>query len=240
MRERNFEKQTSDVSMDCILCRNSNCEMFRVKNKPECDYFHCRCCDLIFMNPDLRLTPEQEKARYDFHKYDEDPEYAKFFEPLIQQLNIYLPELKKENTAIEVLDYGSGPAMTLGKILAQQGFKVSNYDHYYFTDQQVLKKEYDIITSTEVWEHLYNPHEVILKLIKLLKPGGLLGVMTSAHFGVNEFHQWYYRRDMTHVTFYSEKTMQWIANFFTNENQLNFQMDLKVSQSPLWLFKRVK
>jgi 2-polyprenyl-3-methyl-5-hydroxy-6-metoxy-1,4-benzoquinol methylase len=128
------------------------------------------------------------------------------------------------------LDYGCGPTAFFSTVLAEHSFKVANYDLFYFPDQQPLQSEYDVITSTEVWEHFHHPHEEITQLTKLLKTFGLLAVMTASHPGVELFHDWQYRRDLTHVIFFSEKTMGWISE--------HFHLEIIKAQTPYWIFQK--
>jgi hypothetical protein len=51
--------------------------------------------------------------------------------------------------------------------------------------------------------------------------GGWLGIMTSFLTTDDAFESWYYRRDPTHVTFYSEKTFEVIAE------QRNWDYEIK-------------
>ena len=45
----------------------------------------------------------------------------------------------------------------------------------------------------------------------LLRPGGLLGIMTTFQTDDARFAGWHYRRDPTHVVFYRESTLAFIA-----------------------------
>ncbi|HWU42930.1 MAG TPA: class I SAM-dependent methyltransferase [Bdellovibrio sp.] len=216
--------------MECVLCKTPHSAAFKVIQKPERNYFHCPICDLIFMSPDEHLSAAQEKARYDHHQNEDMKGYRAFLEPLVKDLEQYAQSSRRPPSEIQVLDFGCGPTAFLGNWLTEKSFRVTNYDLYYQPDQEALKKNYHVITSTEVWEHLQKPLEEISKLVNLLKPGGLLAVMTSSHKGEAAFHDWYYRRDLTHVTFFSEKTMKWIAN--------HFHLQLTKSRSPFWIFKK--
>ena len=50
-------------------------------------------------------------------------------------------------------------------------------------------------------------------MFSLLKPGGLLAVMTQLVDGV-DFRGWHYKDDATHAGFYSGATLEWIARRF--------------------------
>lgn len=182
------------------------------------------------MDPLERLLPDQEKIRYDIHNNDDTEGYRRFLGPIVQEVQNYSVMLGKPAAEIDILDYGCGPTAFLSKLLKEVSFQASNYDVYYFTDQNPLQKSYHVITSTEVWEHFYHPLEEITQLIQLLKSHGLLAIMTSAHSGLESFPTWHYRRDPTHVVFFSEKTMRWIAD--------KFSLELTKAQSPYWIFQK--
>ena len=96
--------------------------------------------------------------------------------------------------------------------MKKDGFEVFLYDPFFYPDKDVLTKQYDFITCTETVEHFHNPWKEFNTLNTILKPNGWLGVMTSFLTTDVMFENWYYRRDPTHVTFYSEKTFQVIAS----------------------------
>jgi 2-polyprenyl-3-methyl-5-hydroxy-6-metoxy-1,4-benzoquinol methylase len=85
------------------------------------------------------------------------------------------------------------------------------YDPYFYPDKTVFKNKYEFITCTEAAEHFYNPLAEFNRMNELLKKNGVLAVMTSLFDNSINFDNWYYRRDPTHVIFYSEKTFHVIA-----------------------------
>ena len=58
-------------------------------------------------------------------------------------------------------------------------------------------------------EHLHDPMSELARLWALLKPDGVLGLMTA--FRVEDFAGWYYKRDLTHIRFFTPDTFAWIA-----------------------------
>ena len=189
-------------------------------------------CDLIFLNPQERLTPEQEKARYDLHSVGGagNEGHQAFLAPLVDEVMELLEKSRWKRNEVAVLDYGSGPAGFLSLLFQHKDIQTTNYDAFYAPDQSVLKRPYNVVTSTEVWEHFYFPYSEINQQIHLIKPNGYLAVMTSSHKGEAAFHDWYYRRDPTHVSFFSEKTMQWIAQ--------RWGLQLVKAKSPYWIFRK--
>ena len=69
---------------------------------------------------------------------------------------------------------------------------------------------FDFIVLSEVAEHLFSPGVEFERLCGRLTPGGHLGVMTLLFDETIDFESWYYRRDPTHVTFYSRHTFRWL------------------------------
>lgn len=216
--------------MNCLICESPQTSSFKVLRKPERNYHQCSECDLIFMTPAERMTSVDEKSRYDLHQNEGQEGHRAFLEPLIKEVETFTESTQRHPRDISILDFGCGPSAFLGNTLISKGYQVSNYDFYYYPDNDALRRSYHVITSTEVWEHLYNPRQEIEKQLRLLKSGGILAVMTSAHKGGAHFSDWYYRRDLTHVTFFSEKTMEWIAQ--------KFNLRVLKAKSPYWIFQK--
>ena len=83
------------------------------------------------------------------------------------------------------------------------------YDIHYHPDDLYQAYKYDVIVSTEVIEHNKDPYNFLKHLVALLKPGGIIVIMTLFHQNDDElFKNWWYRRDETHITFFTEKTLQ--------------------------------
>lgn len=112
------------------------------------------------------------------------------------------------------LDFGCGPGPALARMLEEHGYRMSVYDPFYFTDTSVLSQPYDFITCTEVIEHVYDAESIWRQLFAMLKPAGWLGVMTKRVRNPAAFAQWHYKNDPTHVRFYSESTLAWLAKHY--------------------------
>lgn len=153
------------------------------------------------------LAPEQEREIYDLHDNDpDDSGYRRFLSKLTTPLLDRLPE------GARGLEFGCGPGPALARMMEEAGMRVSLYDPFYYPESAALDQRYDFVTCTEVVEHLHRPHEVFRELDCLLKPGGWLGVMTCFQTDDSKFANWHYRRDPTHVVFYRETTMAWLAD----------------------------
>ena len=72
-------------------------------------------------------------------------------------------------------------------------------------------EQFDVIINMEVIEHVADAKTLLTCLDSLLKPGGILAVMTKRVLGVDAFSRWHYKNDPTHICFYSEESFQWLA-----------------------------
>ena len=109
------------------------------------------------------------------------------------------------------LDYGCGPAAALAEMLRQAGHTMQVYDPFFASCRSVLAQTYDFVTCTETAEHFHRPGVEFARLCGLLKPGGLLAVMTIFQTDDARFENWRYRHDPTHVVFYREHTFAVLA-----------------------------
>ncbi len=195
-------------NLSCVLCGSDRTEWVHkddTRMQYMRDYYLCSECGLIFVPPGQRLDADEEKSRYDMHENNpEDPRYRKF---LSRMFNPISKKLKSDSYG---LDFGSGPGPTLNLMLEEEGHTVRIYDPFYADDQSVFDGRYDFITTTETAEHLYNPLMELDRLWSCLKPGGYLGVMTRRWTAVEEFKNWHYKNDDTHVIFFHEDTFRWL------------------------------
>lgn len=169
-------------------------------------YFLCSDCDLVWLCAEQRPTSEAELAHYGLHQNDpSDPHYRRFLDRLAAPLAKWL------SPGACGLDYGSGPGPTLSVMLAERGFPTTIYDPFFAPDGSVLETTYDFITCSETAEHFFAPGEEFVRLDGLLRPGGLLGIMTGIREPGRDFATWHYVRDPTHVCFYSVETLHWLA-----------------------------
>jgi hypothetical protein len=172
-------------------------------------YRNCSVCQLIFVPEQYHVTNQVEKEIYDLHQNSpEDEGYRGFLNKLL------IPLSQKLTPQAHGLDFGCGSGPTIKPMLEAQGFKVDNYDIYYYKQEKLLLKKYDFITTTEAIEHFNQPRKELELLDSLLRSGGYLGIMTKRPTNLEAFSRWHYKNDQTHICFFSEKTFYWIANLF--------------------------
>ncbi|OGC21381.1 hypothetical protein A2291_07725 [candidate division WOR-1 bacterium RIFOXYB2_FULL_42_35] len=155
------------------------------------------------------ISPAQEKNKYAFHNNNfESQGYVQMFHDFIAKA--IRPHKLEIKTA---LDFGSGPGPVLAELLRQEGFETDIYDKHFAPEKIYLNKKYDLITATEVFEHLADPMETLKLLKTLLNNHGIIAIMTLFHPNNDEeFKKWWYRRDSTHICFYTSKTLQTMAD----------------------------
>ncbi|MBO8167902.1 MAG: class I SAM-dependent methyltransferase [Thermoanaerobacteraceae bacterium] len=192
--------------MECILCRYPA----KVIKGTQKTYYHCSNCDLIFLDERFLVDSETEKSRYLEHDNTlENAGYVNMFNKFIA--NAVIPYTSGHR---HVLDFGSGPGPVLKVLLERQGFTVEIYDPYFAPRKFSGADKFDIITCTEVIEHIYTPRETWEFFCVHLKPGGLLAMMTLFHRYPEQFQNWWYKEDITHVAFYSKRTFSWITEHY--------------------------
>ncbi|MCW3172089.1 class I SAM-dependent methyltransferase [Shewanella subflava] len=196
-----------DAPSHCPLCHHDQLVLFHQDKKRA--YFQCQQCQLVTVPAVFYLDEVAEKAFYDLHDNTvADEGYQRFLSrTLTPVLHAIQPDAKG-------LDYGCGEGAVLSKMAAKQGVSVNNYDLFYFPEQGQLQQQYDFITMTEVLEHIADAQQVFKQLQGLLKPAGLLAIMTKRVRDHASFIDWHYKHDPTHINFYSEATFEWIAQAY--------------------------
>ena len=167
-----------------------------------------------------------EKAEYDKHQNSpEDHGYRKFLSRL------FTPLQTRINSNSHGLDFGSGPGPTLSVMFEEAGHQMNLFDPFYSPETRPLTIQYDFITASEVVEHLHDPAKDLVLLWSLLKPDGWLGIMTKLALDQTAFSGWHYKNDLTHVCFYSQKTMEWLAE--------KWQAELLLVGNDVILFQKI-
>jgi len=189
----------------CPLCHTPDPHFFY--HGPQRDYLQCQRCGLIYVPKEELLPPKAEKARYDLHENDPtDQGYRHFLSQLCRPLIDTIGPPPQHG-----LDFGCGPGPVLALMLKNRGYTISCYDPYYEPNPEALEQTYDFVTCTEVMEHLYTPAREWKLLLKLLKPGGWLGLMTQLNNDPEKFPDLHYIKDATHVSFFSRRTFNFLA-----------------------------
>lgn len=160
----------------------------------------------IFLDPEQRPSADTELAEYRLHRNDpDDPTYRAWLKPLADAL------LARLSPGDEGLDFGCGPGPALAAMLREAGHPVRLFDPLFAPDAAALRQRYRFVACSETAEHFHRPAEEFALFDRLLAPGGWLALMTGFPESDEAFASWHYRRDPTHVVFYREQTLRWLA-----------------------------
>lgn len=199
-------KNSSQATL-CPLCESEAAAFTQDRTR---SYLRCPICDLTFVPPDLHLSMQEEKSRYDLHQNNPaDSGYRTFLGRLFHPMEHRLAP------GARGLDFGCGPGPTLSLMFEEAGYTCAVYDPFYANNPAVLETQYDFLTCSETMEHMVHPREEFERFLTLVKPGGWIGIMTQLH---NEapvpFERWHYKDDDTHICFFSRQTFQWLEKTY--------------------------
>ncbi|UPT76736.1 class I SAM-dependent methyltransferase [Sulfurovum sp. XGS-02] len=189
--------------MNCHICDKPTAPFHH--EKTDITYYYCEACQYIFKSPECYQDLGTQEERYNLHENDEnDAGYQAYFQRF---LDFILPLVtNKPKTA---LDFGCGRSSLLASMLTKEGIACDYYDPIYHPDRLKEKKKYDLIVSTEVFEHLHQPREVFESLLERLEEGGYLALQTQFHPNdIEAFKTWYYHQDPTHIVFFTAQTFR--------------------------------
>lgn len=192
--------------MKCAICD----EVTRQLYDPQFDltYQCCDHCGFIGQDRGQLILFEEEREEYDRHENDINNEgYVNFFKRFLDAALIPYARLG------DGLDFGSGPEPVLSQVMARDyGTRPDIYDLHYSPEKVYQGKVYDYIVTTEVIEHVKDPKSVLRMFHQLLKPDGVVAIMTLFHEDDDDlFLKWWYRRDVTHISFFLPRTFDRMA-----------------------------
>jgi len=204
--------------MNCLIC---NSVTQKLEHK-EITYYICDKCKFIFKSPNIYPNFQIQKKRYDLHNNSEDDiNYQIYFSKF---LYFILPVIGRNIK--KALDFGCGKTSLLAKLLNEVDIKCDYYDPIYHPNNLSIDKKYDLIVSTEVFEHLHNPKEIFASLVEKIKIGGYLAIQTSFYpKDIEKFKKWYYHQDHTHIVFFTPHTFKILGDMYgceiVNDNNIN-------------------
>lgn len=199
-------------------------------------FYCCSLCGFVWADPVFYLSSEEEEKRYGLHENSrENAGYVHFLSEIVDQglqywysnhrSQVYHQEgaLGDTKTAPLVLDWGAGPNPLASELLRERGCTVYSYDPLFGPPLPPEEQRFDIIFCIEVAEHFKDPLKDFSAMARYLKCGGLLIIHTNkiphevfagqAPLGgtcsLREFFiPWWYKEDPTHVSFYSDQSLE--------------------------------
>ncbi len=213
--------------MNCPICENVGNRKIKIKNqdakaKELASAFQCRNCSSIFVE-------DYQKDRtylYDetYSPWSEDKDYvisSKIY-TFKKQLSILLPHINPANK--KLLDSGCAKgylmmaAQELGfdaygfdisKSAIKEGKKIFGKKLFCGTLEKAKykKEEFDVITMTDILEHLSEPDKFMKNINRILKKDGLILIITpnSDSFTRKVLGKNWYQYKNEHIIYYSKK-----------------------------------
>lgn len=194
---------------DFLICRICKEKVYKIYDKQfDLNYYKCSNCEFIFVEDKGLPNQDIDLKVYNLHNNSfENEGYVNMFRDFIKK-GIDPLNLKEA----EVLEFGCGKGPVLARLLEEKKYLVDKYDKYFYKKRVFENKKYDLITSTEVIEHIKEPLEIFEFFKKHLKKDGYLVITTLFHDNDDEkFKDWWYRRDQTHISFFTVKTLKTIC-----------------------------
>lgn len=191
------------MNSNCLICSS---DTYTKMDRQGRTYHFCTNCQFITLDQSLVLPFDQERERYELHNNSSDNEgYKLWLKSFIDRaVRPYI------NHKSRILDFGSGPNPLLQKILNDDGYKIDIYDKHFYTHP--FSGLYDMIISTEVIEHIYDPLKQVGQLKSHLNLKGFLALKTSLRpLSDDAFLTWWYKEDRTHISFLSLKAIDIIS-----------------------------
>jgi len=205
--------------MKCPICESESGVLFCSDNKR--DYFRCNVCRLIYVSQKDFISPAEEKERYNFHNNTLDnKDYVTYLRSVVDELR------RIPVTNPVVLDFGSGEHSVLTCILQEQGIACTAYDPLHALSPSLPERNFDIVILCEVIEHLRDIQREAALINKVLKPEGYILIRTELYSEQDDFVNWWYTKDCTHINFYSLPAIQNLSKllgkkiFYTNEKNV--------------------
>lgn len=201
----------------CVFCESIEIESRVIGTRL---YHQCVTCHGIFLDLKDRLSPSDEKKRYEMHTNSlQDSGYRAYLEKFIDDIMHFLSIKGESIVKIEnIIDYGSGPNPCLVQLLREKGYRAQGWDPFFSPEKAGLDSGHDMVTCLEVAEHFGIPRNDFIKIAQYIDLDGFLGLGThllpefsSAEQLWDFFNTWWYRQDSTHISFYSETSLQIVA-----------------------------
>lgn len=190
--------------MICKLCGSLDAADFCTGRTRK--FIKCKSCGLIFVPAQDYLSIDDERARYDLH--DNTSQNAGYVEYLAKCAAIVKQVVKPGS---RVLDFGAGKNAVLTQMLAEEGYRCDAYDPLYSADTLTGNNKYDCIVICEVIEHLRDIN-ADMELVKMsCAENAVIIIRTQLYVSDEKFTKWWYMQDLTHINFFSKRTIETLA-----------------------------
>lgn len=227
------------MPIKCSVCGSAIKEIFQVpktkltgrpmpSEKADCSYYECLKCQFCFTDYMPKADPKEIYDQVYWSKQDSE-HYGRLLESfrLITLATKIYPELNLWKA--KILDFGCGMGALVKE--CRDKFSMNLYGHdiiksplpdeYFIPDLNSCRTKFDLVISCEVLEHLPKPMETFNLMKSLLEPNGTIAFQTAVYEPtICNKNWWYIGPANGHVSFYSIKTFDYIANILKVQEKL--------------------
>jgi len=222
--------------MICKICNGEGNKIFvsKILKKYDVQYFSCPKCGFVFVENPYWL---EEAYMYPINLADTGILARNIFlSNLVINIIYYLFNYKGK-----FLDFAGGYGV-FTRLMRDWGFNFKWQDKF---SQNLLARgfeyskkgdsDFELVTAFEVFEHLVNPINELEEIFKISK-NVLFSTVLIPDKIINPSDWWYYGFNHgQHVSFYSKKTLEYIANkyelnYYTNGESFHIFTNRKISQ----------
>ena len=219
-------------AVSCFACGSNDAK--EVFKKDVFSYVQCPECDTFFVNPRptlddlIRFYTDSPSTSYwvnEFFQPFAEARREKMFKP--RALEIYSKFLNKNISSVGDIGAGFGiflselkkvwgdvslsaiePSREMAAICREQGFSVveAPIEHVSASEHQ-----FDLLTSFELLEHLYDPFDFVKGIFRLLRPGGYVVLTTPNGLGFDVLNLWENSKTIFpphHINFFNPWSMR--------------------------------
>lgn len=252
--------------MQCLVCNHTMehyfVKEFQITALNSTEYERCPACGMVFSKTHGELSlAEWSEINTRTHSSYQGTDHSKGDPRWIQRLHaqkeaiarLYAcgvvgktatPSDDSGKNPINAIDYGCGDGKLCDMLATDEGITVGKYDKYmgnasYMRDEEVEGKQFPLVISTSVLEHLRSREEIDA-IIKLVDRGcGIFALHTLVCEEVPCDPAWFYLVSV-HCAFFSNKSMALLYKeygfeccFYAVDAQMWFMCMNKASVLPL-------
>lgn len=220
-------------SVDCNICHRP--EYIKKFTRFGYTIVECPACSLRWVNP--RLVQEAAKDVYAARYFEIRNSKENTDDPVIESFKIenairHLQNIERIVPVGKLLDIGCGEGLLLSAA-ERRGWDVCGVEFSpqaaamakeVFRDRIIQgtlqsaafpDEQFDVVTMIDVIEHVYDPASELLEIKRILRPGGIVYLLTpdcGSFFSKIMGKYWFEIKPREHIYYFSGKTLEMLLN----------------------------